>query len=309
MRESSKNQFPLVSICSTTFNLEKYIAEALESWLGQETVFPYEIIISDDGSTDRTKEIIGQYVLKYPDKISLITNERNLGMLPNFIQSLKVAKGKYIAVCDGDDYWIHTDKLQRQVNFLEMNPDFSACYTNSILVDKDSQFLKVAKINVWDIATTKELLSHDDFIQDNIPLSPGHISGLVFRNFVIQSFPNWFYQCDNVTDFPLYMMLSKYGKAKFINENMSAYRIHAENTSSLEFEKYRHHRGRIFMYKKVNSFLKYQYRTQINKTICRHYLELLYQSIEDENYLRAIRNFVLAVYSDPRQAIKQLRKK
>ena len=310
MKGNTANQFPLVSICSTTYNLEKYITQAIESWLNQKTDFEYEIVISDDGSTDRTKEIIQEYIQKYPGKIRLISNAKNLGMLPNFIQSLKEAKGKYIAVCDGDDYWIDANKLQKQLDFLEKNPDFSTCYTNTILVDENSQTLNVAKHNIWDVAETKDLLLHDDFMEgDNIHLSPGHISGFVFRNFLIKSFPAWFYKCDNVTDFPLYMMLSKYGKAKFINENMSAYRIHAKNVSTLEFEKYRHHRGRIFMYRKVNAFLGYKHRKWINNAICKHCLELLYQNVEDKNKFKAVFNLIKAFWYSPGLTIKTLRKK
>jgi glycosyltransferase involved in cell wall biosynthesis len=216
-------QEPMVSICSTTYNLEKYIAQAIESWLAQKTNFDFEIVICDDGSVDNTTNIIGNYIEKYPTKIRLLIAEKNQGMMPNFIWSLESARGKYIAVCDGDDYWIDDNKLQMQIDFLEANPQFSSCYTNSLVKNELTNEFVVAKKNVWDEADTIDLFEHNDFQNDNIPLSPGHISAYVFRNNLINKYPDWFYKIDGVTDFPLFMMISKFGKAKFFNVNTSVF--------------------------------------------------------------------------------------
>ena len=117
----------LVTICSTTFNMEAYIAAALDSWLAQETSFPYEILISDDGSTDRTCDIIREYMAHH-DNIRLISTG-HIGKMPNFIRSLQECKSRYVALCDGDDYWIDPLKLQKQFDFMEANPDFEQCWT------------------------------------------------------------------------------------------------------------------------------------------------------------------------------------
>ena len=147
---------PLVSICSTTYNLENYIGEAIESWLNQKTNFQFEIVICDDCSKDGTILTIEKYIEKYPYIIRLLTTDVNLGMMPNYIKSLKAARGKYIAVCDGDDYWIDTNKLQMQIDFLESNPDFVACLTNSYVIDEYTKERKIAKTQLWDVATSKE---------------------------------------------------------------------------------------------------------------------------------------------------------
>jgi len=183
---------PLVSICSTTYNLEKYIGEALESWLSQKTNFDYEIVICDDCSKDKTVVVIESFVEKYPNKIRLLKAAKNMGMMPNYIRSLQAARGKYIAVCDGDDYWIDENKLQLQVDFLESNTDFVACLTNSYVINELTGEKKIAKHQIWDVATSKELLYHDDFHKDNINLSPGHVSTYIFRNNLITEFPTWF---------------------------------------------------------------------------------------------------------------------
>ena len=108
---------PLVSIASITYNHEKFIAQAIDSFLMQETDFDFEIIIGEDCSTDDTLKIIKEYKAKYPDIIKLITSESNVGMMTNFIRTLEACSGKYIALCEGDDYWTDTLKLQKQVNF------------------------------------------------------------------------------------------------------------------------------------------------------------------------------------------------
>ncbi|MGV3631163.1 MAG: glycosyltransferase [Bacteroidota bacterium] len=265
---------PLISICSTTYNLEKYIAGALDSWLMQETEYHFEIVICDDCSKDGTVGIIKEYTGRFPGKIRLIEAERNQGMLPNFIRSLNEAKGKYIAVCDGDDYWIDPQKLQKQVSFLEQNPDFTACYTNSYVLNEETGEQKIAKQHTWDVAGPEELLLHDDFRKENVTLSPGHISGFVFRNILQYNYPPWFYEVDGVTDFPLYMMLSKYGKAKFINEITSVYRNHTRSSSIVNYSFSRVQQNRIFMYEKVNAWLDYKYKDQIRRLIARHYLRI-----------------------------------
>jgi len=122
---------PLVSVCCTTYNHEKYIQEAIDGFLIQETDFPFEILIRDDCSTDNTPTIIKKYVEKYPNLIFPIFEKENTyskGVKPMPVL-YKKAKGKYIALCEGDDYWIDSKKLAKQVNFLEYNLGYSLCGT------------------------------------------------------------------------------------------------------------------------------------------------------------------------------------
>lgn len=122
---------PLVSICSITYNHAPYIRQCLDGFLMQKTKFRYEIIIHDDASTDGTTEIIKEYAEKHPDLITPIFQKENQyskgirGMFPRFC--FPHAKGKYIALCEGDDYWTDPLKLQKQMDFLEANPDFVMC--------------------------------------------------------------------------------------------------------------------------------------------------------------------------------------
>ena len=120
----------LVSVCITAYNLESFLSQTIEGVLMQETDFPFEIIIGDDASTDRTREICLSYKEKYPDKIELVLHEKNVGVAKNDISVVKQAKGKYIAWCDGDDYWITKDKLQKQCDVLENNRDVALVLTD-----------------------------------------------------------------------------------------------------------------------------------------------------------------------------------
>ena len=119
---------PLVSVCTITYNHEKFIAEALDSFLMQETDFPFELVVDDDCSPDGTADVVRQYMIKFPNIIKPNLREKNVGMMPNFIENMKRAKGKYIALCEGDDYWTDPLKLQKQVDFLEGNEGYVCAY-------------------------------------------------------------------------------------------------------------------------------------------------------------------------------------
>lgn len=117
-----------VSACIITYNHEKYIRECLEGAINQIIDYEYEIVISDDKSSDNTLQICLEYASKYPNLIRILPSEFNLGMIGNWIKSISNCKGKYIALCEGDDYWTDPLKLKKQVDFLEENGGYVACY-------------------------------------------------------------------------------------------------------------------------------------------------------------------------------------
>ena len=133
---------PVLSICCITYNHEKYIGKCLESFISQKVSFPIEIVISNDCSTDNTQEIINDFKERYPALIRDVSPSKNLGAINNFYYALSQCKGKYIAYCEGDDYWIDENKLQMQVDFLEKNPEYGMCYTNFNLVSEKSKNIK-----------------------------------------------------------------------------------------------------------------------------------------------------------------------
>ena len=125
---------PLVSICCVTYNHAPFIRKCLDGFLMQQTTFPVEILIHDDASTDSTDSIIREYAAKYPDKIFPLFEEENQYSKPCHKQldwyNYERVRGKYIAYCEGDDYWTDPLKLQKQVDFMETHLEYSACFHN-----------------------------------------------------------------------------------------------------------------------------------------------------------------------------------
>ncbi|PTQ96686.1 glycosyltransferase involved in cell wall biosynthesis [Mucilaginibacter yixingensis] len=147
----------VVSVCCITYNHENFIRQAIEGFLMQKTNFLFEIIISDDCSTDNNREIINTYIEQHPGKIRLLTSATNTGSHKNMIRCIGAAKGSYIAKCEGDDYWSDPDKLQKQVDFLKRNPNYVICchYTrvidvkgNTIHVEPDPKPLKYSFLDL-----------------------------------------------------------------------------------------------------------------------------------------------------------------
>lgn len=122
----------MVSVVMTTYNHEAYLAEAVESVLGQRTTFAVEIIIGEDCSTDSTLSIARRYEAEYPDRVRVITSAENVGWRKNYRRTIAAARGRYIAMLDGDDMFIDDDKLQQQVDMLEADASLGMCYTRSV---------------------------------------------------------------------------------------------------------------------------------------------------------------------------------
>lgn len=125
----------MVSVIMLTYNHESFISQAIEGVLMQQTSFPVKLYIADDASTDMTSSICKEFAEKYPDRIIHILNKQNIGSRQNYINAFKTCHDKYIAHCEGDDYWTDAYKLQKQVDFLEANPNYSICWTKYKTLD------------------------------------------------------------------------------------------------------------------------------------------------------------------------------
>ncbi|WP_373056918.1 glycosyltransferase [Zunongwangia sp. H14] len=204
-----------VSIFMLTYNQENFIGHTIESILCQKTDFNFQLVIGEDCSTDRTTEICEDYAEKYPQKIKLLKSKKNIGLIQNFIQTFKECKGKYVAICDGDDYWIDVLKLQKQVSFLESNPDFYITYTavNFLYPNGEVHIKKGADLpNVSDF---KDLI-----FKNFIPSV-----SVLFRNIQLkEEFPSWL---DDLPygDWPIYLWTIRSGKKiKYFDEVTAVYR-------------------------------------------------------------------------------------
>lgn len=164
---------PLLSISCITYNQEKFIRDAIESFLMQKTTFPIEILIHDDASTDKTADIVREYEIKYPNLIKPIyQNENQYSKRNGIIGRIQRtrARGKYYAMCEGDDYWIDSLKLQKQVDFLEKNPDYVLTSHSRIIVDENRNQLTNTDSLTRDYGTQCIVFRNvlkDDFISFN----------------------------------------------------------------------------------------------------------------------------------------------
>lgn len=217
----------MVSVHMLCYNHEKYVAQALDSVLMQETNFNYEIVIGDDASSDRSQEIIKEYCDKYPNKIHAILRKNNIGANNNNIDVMKKCKGKYIAGLECDDFWTDPHKLQKQVDFLENNPEYSMCFT-SVNVIRDSAF--VPPYEKKDIDGLREYLNKGRGLLE-MPSAT-----LCFRNLFKnnRNYLYYFTKSDIIGDRILHTLLLKHGKAKYLPEQTATYRYmrHSSNSFS-----------------------------------------------------------------------------
>lgn len=207
---------PKVSILVPTYNQERYISQTIKSVINQKTNFPFEILIGEDCSTDKTNHICQKFAKKFPHKIRLISNQSNFGLLKNFANLLSKSKGKYIAILGGDDYWIDNCKLQKQIDFLEENPDFSLVFTNSKrYLEEKQKFIK----NFYDHKKQQIYSCRDLILYNFIPALTA-----VFKknpNFRLPKNWNQYYP----EDWPLFILISQNKKIEYLPDITAVYRI------------------------------------------------------------------------------------
>jgi glycosyltransferase involved in cell wall biosynthesis len=241
-----------------TYNHEDYIAEAIESVLKQETDFSIQLIIGEDCSTDNTRAICEKFAVKFPDKILLLPAEKNLGMMKNFVRTFEKCDGAYIAFLEGDDHWTDNKKLQKQVDFLIANPEYSACFHNSLMKEERSN-------------NKKEWILHKDLgkysFETTDILGPWFIPScsFVFTNYPDLVLPDWFYNC-RYGDLPFMLLLSLKGKFNYINEVMSVYRLHDTGMSSVH-KAYDKIALMVYIYESFNIHTRYKFQETIRGSI------------------------------------------
>ena len=263
---------PLVSICTITYNHENFIEEALDSFLMQETDFPFEIVIDDDASPDHTADIIKKYIEKYPKIFNARLRDKNVGSITNFIENMQRANGKYIAICDGDDFWTDCCKLKKQINFLELHNDYVMVGANVTLLDMEDTSKRT-------LAKNHNVNELDFFDKDFLLLNPIPNMTLVFRNNLISKYPEFYYQF-RLADQGQNLMLTQYGKCKYFNDIVGVNRRYRGSITSLYREK--DYNKKIFTIEEEISFIKtwneyfdYKYDDIVYPYIHRRYARLV----------------------------------
>lgn len=221
---------PLASICCRTYNLEKYVAESIDSFLMQETNFPFEIVIDDDCSLDGTGEIIRQYTEKFPNIIKSNLRDLNVGLRKNFLENLQRARGKYLVLCDGDDYWTDQLKVQKQVAFLEKNDEYVLTYTAMETFHEKGTSQRIVGSSITD-KTALDIQKHR--------LNTGSCTVCCRNVDVLKNYP-FEYHCSPSNDHFFYSLLGAYGKGKFLEDIKPAqYRLHNDGDYTGKTEKQR----------------------------------------------------------------------
>ncbi|HEX8531369.1 MAG TPA: glycosyltransferase [Cytophagales bacterium] len=242
-----------VSVCMIAYNHEKYIVQAVESALMQQTNFDYEIVVGEDCSTDGTRALLVDLQQQHPGKIRLLLPERNLGMMPNFIQTLKACRGQYVALLEGDDFWTHPHKLQRQVDFLEANPGFVMCFHN-VEVQDEAGNRTPANANQKSVVTAGDIIAGGWFIMT---------CSILFRNGLFK-YPGWFSRVRN-GDYALQLLVSQFGLTGYLDQSMGVYRKHAAGASAKFSDEVVYCRALLFLFTRFNRHSGYKYRNAIRK--------------------------------------------
>lgn len=264
---------PLVSVNCATYNHEDYIAEAIEGFLLQKTNFEFEILIGEDCSTDGTREIVKEYANLFPSKIRLITSDQNVGAAENFYRLHQNSKGKYIALCEGDDYWLDPLKLQKQVDYMEQHPNCTLCFHNGEVLEANSNKLS-RKIIPW----LKENRKY--YRRENAIYSAGEIALLgyiptasyLYPKHLLNNLPEWCFH-SVVGDNVIKLITASHGYAYYMDEAMSVYRFGVPGSATTNWEKenntiekqIKHNQGFIDLFDNFNNYSNFKYEKEIEQ--------------------------------------------
>lgn len=284
VQQDISDREPLVSICIQTYQQVNYIKECLEGILMQETNFSFEILLGEDASSDGTREICIEYAQKYPDKIRLFLHHRENNIAINgnstgrfnFLYNLYNARGKFIAICEGDDYWRDPHKLQKQVQVLENNSHLIACHHwQYIAIEKEGKFVEVEAPTTGHGYFPQRVASVKNIFANQVRVKTRTV---MFRNIIDnQFFPSWFSEVA-FGDVPLSFLLGKHGDLGFIDEPMAVYRNTGKGLSSaglkeLGAKKFRvqHFKNWIQIWDYADRFYNFKYHKEASETVYEFY--------------------------------------
>lgn len=262
---------PMVSVAMITYNQEQYIKESILGVLNQRADFEIELIIADDRSPDTTEEVVKEIIANHSNGhwIKYTRHAENKGMMDNFIWALDSCNGKYIAICEGDDYWIDPQKLQKQVKVLEQHAAYSFCFHQGIRLNETE-----SKYDVYPLNEQESFDPSAFFSMTTIPMA-----SVVLRN----NLPRTFVRDHSHPDFQLLCCLMTHGDAYFIREVMSVYRVHpggiSFNHGSFPYVKRRVDE----LYEEAGSKV---FKSDVKKQIARLYLQNVFSLFR--NYRREL---------------------
>jgi glycosyltransferase involved in cell wall biosynthesis len=207
-----------VSVLVVTYNHEQFVRQALDSTVAQRLPQPFEILVSEDCSTDGTRAIVQEYAERYPQLIRLLLSEQNLHSNEVVARGFRAARGRYVALLDGDDYWTSDDKLRAQVAFLEARPEFTICFHNVQVVDEHSETTG----RLWNAPGQPEVSGLHELLRGNFIAS----TSVMYRRAAIAEIPAWYDRFFPVTDWPLHVLYAREGRIGYVDRTLGAYRLH-----------------------------------------------------------------------------------
>ena len=289
------NKF-LVSVFMLTYNQEKFISKTIESVLMQKTDFDFQLVIGEDASTDRTGEICKNYQLEYGKKIKLISHKKNLGLIRNFIKTYEACDGKYVAILDGDDYWIDPYKLQKQVDYLERKSEYSIVFTGFKKLFTDGRMISK---DYSDMALTT---GFKDIVKKNYICS----ATVMFRNKLhLKDYPKWLGRFP-YGDWPLYLWQTRKGeKIGFLEDETAVYRMEigvSEKLKTIHSDIVKVNADIISCVRQDNQFTIF--RNEIKKSFKNHQMELMGSLFREKRFTSSFRKALSLSTSYPLNVIK-----
>lgn len=277
---------PLVSIVCLTFNHSEFISQCLESLLCQDADFPVEILVHDDASTDDTLQIIESYRIRHPSTIKIIAqNENQFSKGLGFVGiqlCVEIANGKYIAYCEGDDFWCDPKKLHKQVSFLDKNPSYSSCAHDTRILSNTSLNGSLYSDFVHNIFLKKKKNTYT--IKDTLTGNLFHISSIMFRNIELK-YPIWINRF-SAFDMVFFMLLAEKGDIHFMNDVMSVYRNNSKGITSTRKEystKILFLEMSLHIVRLMNRYFRRVYQNNVYEIVSVYYMEIAFLYLKKSN--------------------------
>lgn len=284
----------LVSVTMITYNHADFIKEAIEGVLMQECNFDFELIISNDNSPDNTNDIINEIIKNHPNasKIKYYNHQKNLGILPNFLYTFEVSAGEYIAICEGDDYWIDKHKLQKQVDFLRQNPTVVFTFHNAQrFVQNTGAFYPYIGLEQF---KDKGIIPKQLLFKRGGGTYP--TASAMFKKSILENLPNYFYSF-GVGDTPLFLLAISKGDIGYQAGSMSVYRTSDVNWSASNevfSTKMNNYTKKINAYDEYNAYTHKKFDNELQLTTSHLTYQIIFGYYNEEKNKAKRLQFLLA---------------
>lgn len=297
---------PMVSVCCITYNHEAFLAQAIESVLMQETHFGVELVIGEDCSPDRTRQIALDYQRRFPGRVRVLTPEKNLGIMSNLMATLDACTGRYIAFMEGDDYWTDPYKLQQQVNIMEAQPGCSLCIHDAEVFVQDGSeppFLFSTKYHEL-LPQQEGRITQADLVQHGWGIPS---ASMLFRSSSLLPLPEWFRYVFS-GDYTMQLLTTRSGYIYYLPQMMSRYRLHAGGVMHTSNNTLIQNKKRIFEHEQYKKAFSTQFRTAFDLYLEHLYFERSEKMEETGQRLHQLYYYIKAITINPQRIRFHLRR-